>query len=184
VAEYTSRPTLTDRYYEQLRRLLMYYNAKTNYEADKKGLHSHFKNKNSLYLLLETPKILTEQHILKNVSSVGNKAYGTKATDAVNEFADKRTLAWLEANNKTEPEKRNMDLIPSRCLLLELTKYTKDLNVDRVRAFGLLMIYKEDIYKILEQDMSDVASTQASVYNDPMWQKAIQNYKHKRGSIN
>lgn len=183
VAEYTSRPTLTDRYYEQLRRLLMYYNAKTNYEADKKGLYAHFKNKNSLYLLLETPKILTEQHILKNVSSVGNKAYGTKATDAVNEFADKRALAWLETSNKTEPEKRNMDLIPSRCLLLELIKYTKDLNVDRVRAFGLLMIYKEDIYKILEQDMSDVASTQASVYNDPMWQKAIQNYKHKRSSI-
>lgn len=83
VAEYTGRPRFADDFYEICRKMLIYYNAKANYENNKKGLFSYFSRKNSLHLLVETPQILRDQDLVKS-SGYGNKALGTNATAGIN----------------------------------------------------------------------------------------------------
>jgi len=43
VAEYTGRPATAEDYYENVRKLLLYYNARLLYENQWKGLATYFK---------------------------------------------------------------------------------------------------------------------------------------------
>jgi len=45
VAEYTGRPDTADEFYEKVRLLALYYNARILYENEKKGLYSYFSHK-------------------------------------------------------------------------------------------------------------------------------------------
>lgn len=74
VAEYTGRPNTAEEYYENVLRLCKYYNAVNNYENNKKGMFSYFDQKNSLYLLADTPKILADMELAK-INTSGNKAH-------------------------------------------------------------------------------------------------------------
>jgi hypothetical protein len=60
VCEYTGRPDLADDFYEICRRMMIFYNAQGNYENNIKGLFGYFNNKNSLYLLCDTPLYLRD----------------------------------------------------------------------------------------------------------------------------
>lgn len=42
VAEYTGRPATAEEYYENVRKLLTYYNARLLYENERKGLFPYF----------------------------------------------------------------------------------------------------------------------------------------------
>jgi hypothetical protein len=64
--------------YEIARRLLIYYNAQCNYENNKKGLYTYFKQYNSLTYLSETLQNIKDKNLQKE--SYGNKAYGIQAT--------------------------------------------------------------------------------------------------------
>lgn len=55
VAEYTGRPKTDTEFYEQCRRLAMYYNCKILYENNIKGPYVYFAQKNSLHLLADQP---------------------------------------------------------------------------------------------------------------------------------
>lgn len=83
VARYTGRPNFADEFYEICRRMLIFYNAKLNYENNKKGLFAYFNKKNSLFLLAETPQVLRDQDLVKT-SGYGNKALGVNATASIN----------------------------------------------------------------------------------------------------
>jgi len=145
VAEYTARTRRVEEYYEQVRRMLIFYNAKTNYEAQKKGIFGHFKNKNSLHLLAETPQILRDARLL-HTGKQGNKAYGTTANEAVNRYGRDLILAWIERQAFNREENvTNLNTIRSVALLKELSAWTKDINADRVSALGMTMIYREDV---------------------------------------
>ena len=74
VAEYTGRPNTAVEFYENCRRLLMYYSAECNYENNKKGLFTYFDQKHSLHLLCETPKSLRDVENIRIFDS-GNKAH-------------------------------------------------------------------------------------------------------------
>jgi hypothetical protein len=176
VAEYTARTEIAEYYYETLRRLLMFYNAKTNYEQNKKGLYAHFKNKNSLHLLAETPKILRDEDYTK-ISSVGNKKFGTNANDVINEFGRRLTLKWLinQASGKDDGV-MNLHGIRSVGLLKELFMWSKDMNADRVSAIGMLMIYREDIITIIERN----EKRPKDVGNDPFWTNSHKFYMQGR----
>ena len=154
VAEYTGRPQITEDYFEQQRLLLMYFNATMNYENNKKGLYVYYRNKNSLHLLCETPEILRD-HMNITISKIGNRRYGTPASKPVNVYALQLIKKWLLTASLHQPEEElpdpilNLQRIRSITLLEELIAWHNDGNFDRVSALGMLMIYREDIYKIL-----------------------------------
>jgi hypothetical protein len=74
VAEYTGRPMFADDFYEICRRMCLYYNARLNYENDKKGLFSYFSRHNCVYLLTDTLEFLRDKQMIKDVG-YGNKAH-------------------------------------------------------------------------------------------------------------
>ena len=156
VAEYTGRPTTAKIYYENVRRLLKFYNAKCNYENNKKGLFGHFENKNSLYMLADTPKILKDQELAK-VSLVGNKALGTYATEPVNKWGRELIKTWLlePAVSAISGDVMNLHKVRSIPLLKELIEWAPDVNCDRVSALGMLMILREDMMKIVAESERD-----------------------------
>jgi len=144
VAEYTARTQFAENYYETARRLLMYYNAQDNYEQNKKGFYAHFKNKNSLYLLAETPEILRDQEMTK-IAKIGNKKFGTNANDKINLYGRQLILKWLSEQAYGEEEGvLNMHMIRSVALLKELINWSPQINADRISALGMLMILKAD----------------------------------------
>jgi hypothetical protein len=75
VAEYTGRPMFADDFYENCRRLLLFYNAECNYENNKKGIFTYFAKKNCLYLLSDTLEFLRDKDNPK--ITFGNNSKGT-----------------------------------------------------------------------------------------------------------
>tara|TARA_R110000782_G_scaffold144644_1_gene237502 strand:+ start:3286 stop:5505 length:2220 start_codon:yes stop_codon:yes gene_type:complete len=154
VAEYTGRPQITEDYFEQQRLLLTYYNALMNYENNKKGLYVYFRNKNSLNLLCETPEILRD-HMNITISKIGNKKFGTPASKSVNNYALGLIKKWLLTESIYQDEENpieavlNLHRLRSVPLLEELIAWHSDGNFDRVSALGMLMIFREDIHKLI-----------------------------------
>lgn len=171
VAEYTARTYLSEDYYEQARRLLIYYSAVCNYESNIKGPYAYFKNKNSLHLLVETPEILKDQNLIKAGTGVGNKSLGTTTNDAIINWGLGLILSWLEAPAyEREENVRNMDLILSLGLIKELISYSKDINTDRVSALIMVMILKSDRQRITEMARASSTKTKGQ---DKFWDKAF-----------
>ena len=146
VAEYTARHDTAEQYYENLRKLLLFYNARCNYENNKKGLFQYFHNMNCSYLLAETPKILRDQGMVQTTST-GNKGYGTPANQYVNRWARDLIKKWLMEDAYGAENKQNVHQLRSRVLIEELIRWNEDGNFDRVSALGMLMILKEQKYK-------------------------------------
>lgn len=152
VAEYTGRPTFVKHYYENMRRLLMYYAATCNYENNKKGVFTYFENHACTHLLCKTPQMLKDKQMTGG-GKIGNAAYGTLATAQINAFARKLIREWLLEPTHSDPDVRYLDTIKSRALLKELVKWEKDGNFDRVSALGMLMLYEESERKYLTGDI-------------------------------
>lgn len=53
VCEYTGREDFADQFYEKCRLICLYYNARLNYENNKKGLYTYFSKMHCIYLLTE-----------------------------------------------------------------------------------------------------------------------------------
>lgn len=94
VAEYVGRPMFAEEFYENCRKLLLFYNAECNYENNKKGLFKHFSQYNSLYLLSPTLDFLKEKQLMKE-GLYGNKSYGTIATEPIKTYARRAIRDWL-----------------------------------------------------------------------------------------
>lgn len=165
VAEYTGRPATAKEYYDNTLRLMKYYNAINNYEQNKKGMFSYFEQKNSLYYLADTPKILKDRDIVK-IQGGGNKAKGTMATEAINKYGRELIKTWL-LEDAYGLEKPNLYTINSPALLKELIYWNKDANFDRVSALGLLLIYREDRAKFVE----DINKPVKQVSDDPFFDR-------------
>lgn len=158
VCEYTGRPRTAAEFYENVYRVLKYYNALCNYENDKKGLFSYFDQKNALYLLADNPKILKDMDMMKP-SYYGNKAKGTHSGKMINRWGRRLQADWLldqayfqsvEEGKEKDPNegKLNLQTIRSIGYLKELIAWNIEINADRVSAMGMLMILKEDRAKI------------------------------------
>lgn len=176
VAEYTSRTRVAEEYYETLRRLLIFYNAKTNYEQNKKGLYGHFKNKKSLHLLSETPQILSDTDLAK-ISSTGNKKFGTVASEKVNAYGRRLILSWLLQDAYGEDEGvMNMHGIRSVAALKELISWSKDVNADRVSAMIMLMIYREEVIENVDRQ----ENPSIGISSNSFWDASF-DYYHNKG---
>lgn len=152
VCEWTGRLQYADDNFERLRKICLFYNATCMYEQNKKGAFAYFSMMNCLYLLADTPEYLKDKLIIKEIG-YGNRAKGINATLPVNKYADKLTQQWLlkrcimtkEIDGKeTEIEVPQLYKLKCRALLKECLLYGPDINVDRVRAFGMLMLYREE----------------------------------------
>lgn len=152
VAEYTGRQAYADDNFEIVRKLCLFYNAKCLYESNKKGIFAYFSKHNCLHLLADTPEYLKDREIIKSIG-YGNKAKGVNAVVAVNNFANDLIREWLlkpvtkivkEGDEDKEITIPNLFHIKSRALLQELVAFNPVANFDRVRALGMVMLYREE----------------------------------------
>lgn len=181
VAEYTGRPTFADDNYEIARRLLLFYNARLNYENNKKGLFAYFSRMNSLYLLTDNLEFLKDKDMIKGYT-FGNKQKGTMATLPINNYARTLIRNWLLKpvnviqkvdGEDTEVTIPNLMLIRNRALLEELALWNPDGNFDRVSALGMLMLLREDKMIMYDGNLAKAKTTTSKDYlgNDPFFVK-------------
>lgn len=143
VAEYTGRPTTAEEYYENLRKLAIYYNARIMYENERKGLFPYFTAKHCDYLLADQPDIIND--IVGN-SKVQRKK-GCHMNKQIKQWGEGMIKDWL--NEEYAPGKKNLTRILSEPLLEELISYNDTGNFDRIMALMQVMIYKEQLYNVV-----------------------------------
>lgn len=143
VAEYTGRPATAEEYYENLRKLAIYYNGRIMYENERKGLFPYFTAKHCDYLLADQPDIIND--IVDN-SKVQRKK-GCHMNKQIKQWGEGMIKDWL--NEEYAPGKKNLTRILSEPLLEELISYNDTGNFDRVMALMQVMIYKEQLYNVV-----------------------------------
>lgn len=149
VAEYTGRPQFADDLYELVRKACMFYNARLNYENNKKGLFAYFQMNHCLYLLTDTLDFLRDKQLIKS-STFGNTSKGTNASAIINSYARDLIKKWLlkpvpmEGDSDDGVLVPNLNFIRSRALLQELIGWNMYGNFDRVSSLGMVMLLRED----------------------------------------
>lgn len=170
VAEYTGRQSFADENYEIVRLLCLFYNGRCLYESNKKGIYSYFAKMSCLYLLADTPEYLRDKQLVK-YSSFGSNAKGVNASAAINLYANERIKDWLlkpiptiiqEDGEDKQITIPNLYRLRNKALIQELIAFTPEINVDRVRALGMVMLYREEkmiLYNgYISQDKFDKAN--------------------------
>ena len=156
VAEFTGRPKFAEDFYEICRRLCLFYNARLCYENNWKGLYSYFSRTHCTYLLTPTFSYLKDRDLVKG-ELFGNTSYGVRATVPIQNFARGLLRDWLlkprikiEKVNDEEIETSYPQLMDVKniALLQELALYNLDGNFDRHDAMLMLMLFREDVYRL------------------------------------
>lgn len=142
VAEYTGRPSTAEEYYENLRKLAVYYNGRIMYENERKGLFPYFTAKHCDYLLADQPDIISD--IVGNTKVQRKK--GCHMNKQIKPWGEGLIKDWL--NEEQAPGKKNLHNILSEPLLEELISYNDTGNFDRVMALMQVMIYREQLYNV------------------------------------
>lgn len=142
VAEYTGRPKSAEEFYENVRKLLLYYNARAMYENQNKGIFVYFTNKHCDYLLADQPDIIND--IVSN--SKVNRKKGCHMNKQIKQWGWGLIKDWL--NDINADGKKNVYNIMSEPLLEELIAANDVVNVDRVMALTQVMIYREQLYNV------------------------------------
>ncbi len=142
VAEYTGRPKSAEEFYENVRKLLLYYNARAMYENQNKGIFVYFTNKHCDYLLADQPDIIND--IVSN--SKVNRKKGCHMNKQIKQWGWGLIKDWL--NDINADGKKNLYNIMSEPLLEELIAANDVVNVDRVMALTQVMIYREQLYNV------------------------------------
>lgn len=163
VAEYTGRQAFADDNFEICRKLCLFYNAKCLFESNKKGIFAYFSKMNCTHYLAETPEYLREKQLIK-YSAFGSNKYGVNASAAINDYANGLLRDWLlkpitvfEKDSNGEVEEKTIPMvytIRNRALLEELASYTPELNVDRIRAMGMVMLYRQEKIILYQGDIN------------------------------
>lgn len=187
VAEYTGRPTFADDFYEIVRKLTMFYNAKCMYEQNKKGLFSYFSRYNCVYLLAETPSYLKDKQLIRDIG-YGNKAFGINASLPIKNYGYKLIRDWLlkpytkieqdNEGNDIEINMPNLYRLKNRALIKELILWNPDINVDRVMALVQGVLYREEKLILYQGNLQKPSTYSAKNYdgNDKFF---TENYDYK-----
>ena len=164
VAEYTGRPDTANQYYENLRRLLKFYNAKCLYENERKGLFQYLEHKHETYLLADQPEIIKD--VIQNTKVSRQK--GMHMSKPLKSYGEELIKMWL-----LEPYESdgllNLHKIRSVALLKELVSYNNHGNFDRVMAFMMVMYHMEEVKKIKVEKERKVTT----IYDQGFWNKKI-----------
>lgn len=143
VAEYTGRPDTAEQFYEKVRNLVKYYNALLLYENEKKGLYVYFTQKHEEYLLADQPDVIND---VLNSNTKVNRKKGIHMNKEIKLWGERVIRDYL--NEEYAPGYKNLTKIFSEPLLEELISYNEDGNFDRVMAFMMVMIYKEELHSV------------------------------------
>lgn len=163
VAEYSGRPDTAEEYYENVRKLLLFYNARLLFENERKGIYPYFTNKHCDYLLADQPdKVISE--IFKD--SKVQRRKGCHMTKSIRAYGEGLILEWLM--DEYEPGRLNLERIYSEPLLEELIENDGIRNVDRVIALCMVMIYREELYQIKTQAHKD-KNKQVELFETPLF---------------
>ncbi len=155
VAEYTARPSTAKEHHENVRKLLVYYNARDLYENERNTLKMHFEHKNSLYLLSKTPTILKATE-----GSKVQRQYGIHMTKQIKSELEIYTRDWLLQDRGDG--KLNLHMIYSPALLEELIRYNETGNFDRVISFMLTILHRLQNHRIKVEAIEEETQTQDS----------------------
>lgn len=191
VAEFTGRNPFADDNFEITRLLCLFYNARCLYESNKKGIYAYFKVKRSVHLLAETPEYLRDKQLIK-YSNVGSNAYGVNASSAINNYANSLLRDWFNKLVQITIEKEDgtydqvsvpvIHTLKTRALIEEAIQFNPEINVDRIRAMGMVMIYRQE-YIIRYGDNMNAESREKydedDLSNDPYFRN---NYDLRFGS--
>ena len=152
VAEYTVRTIFADEAHDMVLKLCIFYNAKALYESNKKGLYSYMEKTRNTFRLADTPEYLRDKQLVK-YSSFGSNAKGVNVSANINNFANRLIKDWLlmkvpieikqEDGHIEIQEVPKLYTLKTRALIEEAIQFNPDINVDRIRALGILMLYRE-----------------------------------------
>lgn len=182
VAEYTGRQAFADDNFEIVRMLCLFYNAKCMYESNKKGLYGYFSKMQCTHLLADTPDYLRDKQLVK-YSAFGSNAKGINASAAINNYANSLIRDWLlqpvPTITKVDGEEKEVTMprlytLRNRALLEELISYTPELNVDRIRALGMVMLYRQEkiiLYKDNLNARAQEGANSSYLGNDSFFQR-------------
>ena len=165
VAEYSGRPDTAEEYYENVRKLLVFYNARLLFENERKGIYPYFTNKHCDYLLADQPdKIISE--VFKD--SKVQRRKGCHMTKQIRAYGEGLILEWLL--EEYEPGHPNVERIYSEPLIEELIENDGVKNVDRVIALCMVMIYREELYQV-KVSKSQEQNKQVELFELPLFGK-------------
>lgn len=167
VAEYTGRQDYADDNFEIVRLICLFYNAKCLYENNKRGIFAYFSSRRCLHLLAETPEYLFDKQLIKT-RGYGNSSKGVGATAPINNYANLSIREWMikpvtihieEGGEMVEKVVPNLSFIKSRALLKEGIAFNPHINVDRIRALGMVMLYRGQFIDMYEGDLTRAGQT-------------------------
>lgn len=165
VAEYSGRPDTAEEYYENVRKLLTFYNARLLFENERKGIYPYFTNKHCDYLLADQPdKIISE--VFKD-SKVQRKK-GCHMTKQIRAYGEGLILEWLL--DEFEEGHPNVERVYSEPLIEELIENDGVRNVDRVIALCMVMIYREELYQVKVSSAKE-QNKQVELFEMPLFSK-------------
>ena len=151
-AEYTGRTNFADEAHDMVLKLCIFYNAKALYESNKKGLYSYMEKTRNTFRLADTPEYLRDKQLVK-YSSFGSNAKGVNVSANINNFANRLIKDWLLMKVPIEVKQEDGHIeiqevpklytLKTRALIEEAIQFNSDINVDRIRALGILMLYRE-----------------------------------------
>lgn len=152
VAEYTGRTNFADEAHDMVLKLCIFYNAKALYESNKKGLYSYMEKTRNTFRLADTPEYLRDKQLVK-YSSFGSNVKGVNVSANINNFANRLIKDWLLMKVPIEVKQEDGHIeiqevpklytLKTRALIEEAIQFNPDINVDRIRALGILMLYRE-----------------------------------------
>jgi len=150
VACYIGRPKKIQTWYEETRKLLDFYNAKTLCENMDMGFIDHCIEKKDPDKYLErTPSILREEiHANTRV----NRTYGIHTSTGIKDYINSLIIEYLQETIevKTDEEGNHKQVlgvsrILDPMLIKELLKYTPRANADRKDAFGYSLLMAKNL---------------------------------------
>ena len=135
----------------------------------------------------DTPDYLVDKQLIK-FKGYGNSSKGVAATKPINDYANTLVREWLikpvtitvmEDGEEVEKIVPNLHFIRNRALLKELVLYNPDINVDRLRSLGMVMLYRGQFVDMFEGNLSR-AGNQEPVEEDDYFKhydEMIKTYK-------
>ena len=146
---------------------------------------------NCTHLLAETPDYLREKQLVK-YSNFGSNKYGVNASAAINNYANSLIREWLikpveiAVSKNGEDEiihTQNLYLLRCRALIEELVAFNTENNFDRIRALGMVMLYREEKVILYQGDMKRDDDKVSADYlgNDPFFNR---NYEERKLGFN
>lgn len=177
VAEYSGRPDTAEQYYENVRKLLIFYNARLLFENERKGIYPYFTNKHCDYLLADQPdKVISE--VFKD--SKVQRRKGCHMTKSIRAYGEGLILEWLM--DEFEPGHPNIERVYSEPLIEELIENDGVKNVDRVIALCMTMIYREELYQV-KVAKSKEENKQVELFEMPLFGQSWWNDEQQQDDI-